>query len=118
MSGAEQIGYFVTSSACKYRLHGFFLWPAGKEEQRKRMASDSRPLDATHLFDARRAEIERAAIKEDDSSAFLYFPQAAPIGTAFSEREQVAMLVNATELQGAILVDDKFLVHGFFVKGG
>lgn len=87
--------------------------PMGQEEKRKRLASDAGPFNALHMAEVWGSEVKRAAIEQDGSSAFVYFPQSASIGTAFAVFQQILMQVDMSELQYAVLGDDEFLVHGF-----
>ena len=89
----------------------FFVGPTRQEEEGARFASEGGPIDALKRSEVRRSKGEGATVEQDDTSAFVNFPQASAVGAFLVPREEFAMLIDAAEFKDAILVDDKLLVH-------
>ena len=92
--------------------------PMGQIEEGVRLATEGAPVDATKTAEVGQAEGERTAVEEDGAAGLVYLPESTAIGAIFVPIQEVSVLIDATELQDAVLVDDEFLIHGLTINCG
>ena len=92
--------------------------PMGQIKEGARLATEGAPVDATKTAEVGQAEGEGTAVEEDGAAGLVYLPESTAIGAIFVPIQEVSVLIDAAELQDAVLVDDEFLIHGLTVNSG
>lgn len=92
--------------------------PMGQIEERARLATEGTPVDATKTAEVGQAEGKGTAVEEDGATGLVYLPESTAIGATFVPIQEVSVLIDAAELQDAVLVDDEFLIHGLTINCG
>ena len=92
--------------------------PMGQIKEGARLAAEGAPVDATKTAEVGQAEGEGTAVEEDGAAGLVYLPESTAIGAIFVPIQEVSVLIDAAELQDAVLVDDEFLIHGLTINCG
>ena len=96
----------------------FFVGPVRQIEEGARLAAEGAPVNTSKAAEVGQTEGKGAAVEEDGAAGFVYLPKSTAIGAIFVPIQEVAVLIDAAELQDAVLIDDKFLIHGLTVNSG
>ena len=100
----------------KNRYQQVLLRPVRQVEEWQRLSADSCPFDAAQVMEVGCPEVERTPVEQDGPASFVNFPQASPVETPFVPCQQVFMQIDVSELQHAVLIDDEFLVHTYYIN--